>query len=74
MAVNLSLDECATKVMKENDISRDELFLLKGGRPAFFAIKRMNPELASTAPKSPEPEEHIYIYQHCIVRQSAPDS
>ena len=65
MAVNLSLDECATKVKKETDISRNELIFLKGGRPAFFAIKRMDPELASTAPKSPEPEEHIYIYQHC---------
>ena len=63
MAVNLSLD--ATKVKKETDISGEELILLKGGRPAFFAIKRIDPELASTSPKSPEPEEHIYIYQHC---------
>lgn len=63
MSVNLRVDECATKVKMETDISSDELILIKGGRPAFFAIKRMDPELASSAPKSPEPEENTY--QHC---------
>ena len=62
-ALNLSVDEGAAKVTKETDISGEELILLKGGRPAFFAIKRMDPELASSALQSPEPEKNIY--QHC---------
>jgi len=65
MAVNLSVAECATtKVKMETDISSDELILIKGGRPAFFAIKRMDPELVSSAPKSPENHQEN-IYQHC---------
>ena len=62
-ALNLSVDEGAAKVKKGTDISGEELILLKGGRPAFFAIKRMDPELASSTPQSSEPEENIY--QHC---------
>jgi len=64
MAVNLmSVNDRATKVEMETDISSDELILIKGGRPAFFAIKRMDPELATSAPKSPEPKDNIY--QNC---------
>ena len=35
-----------------DDKETEELILIKGGRPAFFAIKRMNPELAS--PSAPQ--------------------
>ena len=59
MAANLIVDEPSNK--DEMEISSEELNLIKGGRPAFFAIKRMDPELASHNPRSPEEN----IYQFC---------
>ena len=61
MAANLIVDGPSTSNKNEMEISSEELNLIKGGRPAFFAIKRMDPELASHNPRSPEEN----IYQFC---------
>jgi len=46
----------------------EELILIKGGRPAFFAIKRMNPELASSPPQMSLEEN---MYQNCKTASAA---
>ena len=53
----------------KDDKETEELIFIKGGRPAFFAVKRMIPELASSAPQM-SPEENIY--QKRIVRPPVP--
>ena len=58
MAVfHLNNNEHSIKDEKETE----ELIFIKGGRPAFFAVKRMNPELAASSPQM-SPEENMYQY------------
>ena len=65
MVANLNVDEPTSKRkgMMESEISNEELILIGGGRPAFFAVKRMDPELASSTSSSPEAGESNY--QQC---------
>ena len=52
----------------KDDKETEEFICMKGGRPAFFAVKRMNPELASSAPQM-SPEENMY--QNCKTASAA---